>query len=141
MLVQIKNFMKENIKEVVGYEGLYEVTESGEIIGIERTVKNKNGIRVVRPKTISQRNNGFGYLISPLSKNGKLKLEKVSRIVASAFIPNPTNLPCVNHIDGNKLNNNLKNLEWCSVGHNMKHSYDIGLRKSKKGSTYKQKQN
>lgn len=49
------------------------------------------------------------------------------RIIAEAFIPNPNNYPCINHIDGNKQNNNLNNLEWCTHQHNMKEAYRIGL--------------
>ena len=70
-----------------------------------------------------------GYYRCCLSKNGNNKTVKVHRIVAETFIPNPNNLAQVNHIDGNKQNNNVDNLEWCSQSENMKHAYKNGLKK------------
>jgi hypothetical protein len=69
------------------------------------------------------------YLSINLYYNGKHKFRTVHRIVAEAFIPNPDNLPCVNHIDGDKTNNHYKNLEWCNHSNNMKHAYESGIRK------------
>lgn len=61
-------------------------------------------------------------------RNDKLKKSiKIHRLVAQYFISNPNNYPCVNHIDGNKTNNNISNLEWCTYSHNLKHSFKIGL--------------
>ncbi len=76
-----------------------------------------------------------GILTPILSKNGYYTVMlspcrvpvKVHRLVASAFIPNPNNLPCVNHIDGDKLNNSVDNLEWCTSSHNSKHAVGLGL--------------
>jgi len=73
---------------------------------------------------------GNGYYYVCLSKNGKVRKFKVNRLVAQAFIPNPDNKPFVNHIDGDKLNNNVNNLEWCTQSENMLHAYKYGLRKS-----------
>ncbi len=69
-----------------------------------------------------------GYYNVCLFKNGKHN-KKVHRLVAEAFLENNNNYPCINHIDGNKLNNNVENLEWCTYSHNTKESYRLGLQK------------
>lgn len=106
--------MKEEIwKPVVGYEGLYEVSNLGK-------VKNNK-------KIISSVDDGNGYLRLHLSKEGKVKSFRVHRLVAEAFIENPYGLPKVNHIDGNKKNNVVDNLEWCTQAENVEHAYSSGL--------------
>jgi hypothetical protein len=72
---------------------------------------------------------------------GKVKKVLLHRLLAEAFIPNPDNLPCVNHKDGNKLNNSLDNLEWCSYSDNLKHAYAKGLRGKKKENKQKEVNN
>lgn len=73
-------------------------------------------------------NNGSGfYKTVRLRKDGKAKTEKVHRLLAKAFIPNPYKKNCVNHKDANKLNNNLSNLEWCTHQENMRHAKEMGL--------------
>lgn len=64
------------------------------------------------------------------------KMERVHRIIAECFIPNPSNLPCVNHLDGIKTNNDVKNLEWISYSDNTKHAYDTGLEKKMVGEQH-----
>lgn len=71
-----------------------------------------------------------GYREVLFSENGKTKNYLVHRLIAETFIPNPDNLPFVNHIDGNKTNNRVENLEWCTRSENTKHSYKIGLQKT-----------
>jgi hypothetical protein len=74
-----------------------------------------------------------GYMVVSLSRPGSTrKTKKVHRLVAEQFIPNPNNLPCVNHIDFDKSNNSTDNLEWCSYRHNIKHSMDAGRHSSQK---------
>lgn len=69
----------------------------------------------------------YGYEVVALSINGVKKDLKIHRLVAEAFLPNPDNLPTVNHKDGNKKNNLLSNLEWSSYTDNQQHAHDIGL--------------
>jgi hypothetical protein len=103
--------MEEEWKEVVAYEGLYQVSNLGRIKSLFK--KHKNEI-FLKPKI--ERN---GYLRITLAKKGKHKSFSIHRLVAIAFKPNPLNLPQVNHIDENKLNNNSNNLEWCTGEYNL----------------------
>lgn len=97
---------KEIWKPVVCYEGLYLVSNFGRVYSI------KKGI------LLKATDNGRGYLQVGLWKNGKHYTHRIHRLVADAFIPNPYNLPEVNHIDENKLNNCVENLEWCTHEYN-----------------------
>ena len=106
-------------KPVIGYEGLYEVSNSGEIKSI---FYGKN------PKILKKSKTTTGYYKIELSKNKKRKSFKVHRLVAIAFIPNIENKPNINHIDGNPLNNNIDNLEWCTQKENVIHAVEIGLK-------------
>jgi len=100
-------------KDVSGYEGLYEVSNLGR-------VKSKR-------KIISSVDDGKGYPRLHLSKDGKAKSFRVHRLVAEAFIPNPDCFPIVNHKDGNKENNTVENLEWCTQLENVEHAYINGF--------------
>ena len=75
-----------------------------------------------------------GYEEICLCVNYKRYYKRVHRLVAQAFLPNPNNYPCVNHINGNKLDNNVSNLEWCTVAHNTQHSYNHGYQRGKSGN-------
>lgn len=70
-----------------------------------------------------------GYVVTDLYQDGKRETRRMSRLVAEAFIPNPDDKPEVNHKDGNKLNNNVSNLEWCTKKENCRHAWDNGLAK------------
>lgn len=107
----------EYIRPVKGYEGLYLVCANGKILSA------KTG------EELAQNNNPCGYLTVGLSKNCKTRQIRVHRIVAEAFIPNPLKKPQVNHINGNKKDNQVWNLEWCNNSENMIHAYATGLRK------------
>jgi len=121
--------MKEIWKDIPGYEGLYQVSNMGRVKSVERYVPNKRfsiiGQMLVREKVKSFRRSGNGYANVTLSKDGIPSVLLVHRLVASAFIPNPDDLPVVNHIDGNPRNNNVENLEWCTCKHNVNHALVI----------------
>jgi hypothetical protein len=93
-------------KDVVGYEGLYQVSSKGRIYSC---ISEKFMKLSMHPK---------GYIMCGLTKDGKQITHKVHRLVAKAFIPNPNNYPQVNHKDENKNNNSMENLEWCTDDYN-----------------------
>lgn len=99
-------------------------------------VSNLGGFRGRSGKPIKQqihKNGYYVYAMYPEGRKGKCKCVKIHRLVAEAFVPNPENKPFVNHIDGNKLNNNITNLEWCTNQENVIHAYKMGLCKIKRG--------
>lgn len=87
----------------------------------------------------SQFKGNSGYSQVCINIGGKKKSIMIHRLVAKAFIPNPLNKPQVNHIDGNKLNNKVENLEWVTGKENMKHALDLGIFKRYNNQTYKNK--
>lgn len=96
---------------MVGYEGKYEVSDLGR-------VRSLNYLRKGKAKLLKQQLDKHGYKRVRLYKDGKAKTLLVHRLVTIAFLPNPNNLPMVNHKDENKTNNNVDNLEWCTVSYN-----------------------
>lgn len=115
---------------VLGYEGLYVVEETGKVFSIGRQVKMKNeGIRTFKDRQLSPLPNvQTRYLQVDLWKNNIRTKFSVHRLVAEAFIPNPYDLPEVNHKDGNRENPNAENLEWCTRSQNINHAIQTGLR-------------
>jgi len=107
----------------------YEVSTLGRIRSLDRIVVTSTGVKInVSGKIISQQTNRGGYLQCKIKVDGRQKTICTHRLIAKAFIPNPENKREVNHIDGDKTNNNVDNLEWCTPSENIKHSYDIGIR-------------
>ena len=108
-------------KYIKGYNNKYYITKDGKVY--ISNYRNTGVAKEMKPRIIS------GYyslgLENPDStaENRKQKIYKIHRLLAEHFIPNPENKPCVNHIDGNKLNNSLDNLEWATISENTKHSY------------------
>lgn len=99
-------------------------------------VSNLGGFRGRSGKPIKQqihKNGYYVYAMRPEGRKGICKCVKIHRLIAEAFIPNPENKPFINHIDGNKLNNNVNNLEWCTNQENVIHAYKMGLCKIKRG--------
>ena len=92
--------MIEKWKFIAGYTGLYSISNTGRVINYQTGKELKPAV------------NHKGYLIAQLSIKGQRKNKRIHRLVAEAFIPNPDNLPEVDHIDNNKQNNNVDNLRW-----------------------------
>jgi len=125
----------EEWRDVVGYEGYYQVSNLGRIKGLERIVicNKKGNTKKLKEKMMSQ-SCTKDYLSINLRMNGKVSFFTVHRLIAIAFIPNPENKPEVNHIKGNKYDNRIWMLEWSTKSENGKHAFQLGLSVSKKGS-------
>lgn len=109
----------EEWRPIEGFEGLYEVSNLGNVKSVERYVFHlRYGKKFIKEKIRKPIDSGIGYLQVVLFKNGKRKNHLVHRLVAEAFISNPNNLPQVNHKDEDKTNNNVNNLEWCTSKYN-----------------------
>ena len=110
---------KEIWKDIAGYEGLYQVSNFGNVKNI-KTQKNISPF-------------GKNYLVVALYKAHKKKYKNIHRLVATAFLENKNNLPQVNHINGNKRDNRSINLEWCSAKYNIQEAFRLGLAKNLSG--------
>jgi hypothetical protein len=117
-------------KPVVGYEGLYEVSDDGVVRSLAFEIKKKvKGVAKIREAVeLKQQIHRKGYAKVRLYKQTDWKQFFVHRLVAMMFIPNENNLTQVNHKDGNKLNNCVSNLEWISNTENMRHAYRTGIK-------------
>ena len=111
--------MIEDWKDIPGYEGLYVVSNNGRVMNV------RSG------RILKEHITKFGYKRIGIYKNGVCRMHFVHRLVAEAFIPNPDNLPQVNHKNEDKINNNVDNLEWCDSKYNM----NYGTRKEKERDT------
>ena len=107
--------MEEVYKDIEGYEGLYQVSNLG---NVKSLVNNKG---VAREKILKPVINK-GYKRVHLCKNKTIKNFSVHRLVANAFLPNPHNFPCINHKDECKINNVISNLEWCTHKYNLEYN-------------------
>ena len=120
--------MNEEWRPIEGYEGLYEVSNLGRVRSLDMYVKSRYGnYRLHKGKVLSPAKDTNGYLFVNLTYNGKHNTIRVHRLVALTFIPNPDNLPEVNHKDEDKSNNRVDNLEFCD----RKYNINYGSRKDK----------
>ena len=122
--------IKEIWKDIKDYEGLYQVSNLGNVrsvekyIGVNNKFKRKIKQKILKPSVVYN-----GYLRICLAKNGKHKMFRIHRLVAQTFLSNKNNYEDVNHKDGNKQNNCVNNLEWCSRKQNIIHSWKNGFSK------------
>lgn len=112
-------------KDIPNWKGMYQASDTGLIKSVERKLENQpnHANRIVKEKFLSQCKNKDGYLQVNLHKNGKSYPYRVHRLVALTFLPNKDNLPEINHKDGDRENNNVLNLEWCTRQYNNAYSF------------------
>lgn len=113
--------MDETFKDIAGFKGLYQIGSKGTVKSL--TFRN-NRTTFEREKILSPTNNGNGYLIVSLNKNGKRKSAYIHRLVAEAFLPREKGKDVINHKDHNTRNNSVDNLEWCTQRENVRFSVD-----------------
>jgi|688.fasta_scaffold872797_1 hypothetical protein len=124
--------MQEVWKDIVGYEESYQVSNLGNVKALRRKFTPNGATRFTEEKLANLYINRHGYVKVQISKNSKQKQVSVHRLVAIAFLPNNENKPEVNHIDGNKLNNKIDNLEWSTRSENVIHGIKNNLIQVKK---------
>lgn len=115
-------------KDIQGFEGVYQVSNKGNVRSLERVVMRRNQ----KPMRIKERilktcSNSHGYETAVFQNGPRTKPIAMHRLVAIAFLPLVDGKEYVNHIDGNKQNNHISNLEWVTRSENMKHAFAIGL--------------
>ena len=121
--------MEEIWKDIEDFEGQYQVSNLGRIKSLKREANCGKGKIIIKERILKNMIGKHGYYYVHLGKNGCKNAKTVHRLVAKAFINNNDNFPVVNHIDGNKRNNNVQNLEWCTYSKNIKHAYINNLKK------------
>lgn len=136
--------MEEIWRDIKEYEGLYQISNLGRVKSLERVSKHTKGYMVhYKEKILTPTSEKNGYARVILTKNGTSKCthHSVHRLVAKAFLPNPKNLPEVNHIDEDKINNCVDNLEWCTHKYNSNYGMrNKKLSEAKHNNTYNTKQ-
>ena len=128
--------MDEIWKDIKGYEGLYMISNLGRIKSLSKQKRSKTQTNYITKEKILKPQIGEYYLHVDLYKDKKDHTKTIHSLVAKAFIPNPNNLPEVNHKDGIKYNNNVTNLEWSTFSDNTKHAYKTGLLVAAKGENH-----
>jgi hypothetical protein len=113
--------MSEIWKPIEGYEGYYEVSNLGRVRSVDRQIINNNRITNLKGQVLRTHSAAYGYLYVTLTKESVAKHFSVHRLVAKTFIPNPNELPQVNHKDWDTTNNVVENLEWCDAKYNNSH--------------------
>lgn len=132
--------MEEIWKDVAGYEGLYQVSNLGRVKSLSKIIQGigRGFPRKTKEKILTPCRTGTGYYFVNLS-NGTICMRLIHRLVAECFLDNPENKSDVNHKDGNKLNNNVLNLEWATRSENITHAFATGLSKPHHNQTNKKR--
>lgn len=121
---------KEEWRDIDGYVGYYQISNNGRVKSIDRVIiRSNNKKQTFKERIIRPAKSPNGYLSVSLFKNGKGKQHTIHSLVATAFLANKNE--CINHIDGNKENNCVDNLEWCTYSENLYHANKLGLVKHK----------
>jgi len=131
MLYYLKLFLFEKWKDVIGYEGHYQISNFGRVRSVDRVVINMNGINRKLKGSLKNTFISKGYVLVTLSVNNIKRSYCVHRLVAEAFILNPNNLDEVNHKDRNRKNNYISNLIWCTSRENTHHARSRMKKRSK----------
>lgn len=121
-------FMEEIWKDIEGYKDYYQISNLGRVKALKRRIIKSNNYRNTKERILKINKSSNGYLTISLSMFCNGKTFRIHRLISVAFIDNPENKPCINHIDGNKFNNTIENLEWCTYSENAIHAYKNGLR-------------
>lgn len=112
----------EEWREIPGWEGLYEVSNMGNVRSLDRRCSSG---KFCKGQILAKRYDNSGYTQVGLCRSSTVKWMKVHRLVAMAFLPNPENKPQVNHLNGIRDDNRLGNLEWCTCSENHRHAFDV----------------
>ena len=130
----MNNNINERWSKIPNYEKFYMASNLGRIKSIGRWVNTcGDGKRYVEERIMKPQKRPDGYLMVGLSKNNKTTSKTIHRLVLTSFLDQPPKKEFVNHIDGNKKNNKLSNLEWVDKSENAKHSFRLGLSKPTRG--------
>jgi len=119
--------LHEKWKDVNGFEGFYRISNLGNVLSLH----TYNGLKPHNRKAPINKKRGYRYIV--LNARAKKANVSLHRLLAKHFVPNPNNYPCVNHVDGNKLNNSIDNLQWCTYKQNAMHAERTGLMNHLKG--------